>query len=114
MSNYDNTNRGALFLNDKKERDNHPDYKGSVDADGTGYWVSAWVKVSQRGDEYLSIALTPKEDAGRQAPSHGAGGARRLGGGPQQQQAGASQPSRPRQPTTYQEPPMDFDDDIPF
>ena len=31
---YDNTNRGALFRNNRKEQDNHPDHTGSINIDG--------------------------------------------------------------------------------
>ena len=31
---YDNTNRGAIFKNDDKQQDNHPDYKGSLNVNG--------------------------------------------------------------------------------
>jgi hypothetical protein len=39
---YDNTNRGAIWKNDKKETDKHPDFTGSLNVDGHDYWVSAW------------------------------------------------------------------------
>ena len=60
MSNYDNTNRGVLFKNDRKEKDTHPDYKGSINADGVEYWISAWMKDGAKG-KFMSFSLTPKE-----------------------------------------------------
>ena len=60
MSNYDNTNRGVLFKNDRKEKDTHPDYKGSINADGVEYWLSAWMKEGAKG-KFMSFLLTPKE-----------------------------------------------------
>ena len=60
MSNYDNTNRGFLFKNDRKEKDTHPDYKGSINADGVEYWLSAWMKEGAKG-KFMSFSLTPKE-----------------------------------------------------
>ena len=60
MSNYDNTNRGVLFKNDRKEKDTHPDYKGSINADGVEYWISAWMKEGAKG-KFMSFSLTPKE-----------------------------------------------------
>ena len=39
---YDNTNRGSIWKNDKKQTENHPDFTGSLDVDGVEYWVSAW------------------------------------------------------------------------
>lgn len=60
MSNYDNTNRGVLFKNDRKEKDTHPDYTGSINADGVEYWLSAWMKEGAKG-KFMSFSLTPKE-----------------------------------------------------
>ena len=42
MSDYDNTNRGQIWPNDRKESDKHPDFKGDINVDGVEYWVSAW------------------------------------------------------------------------
>ena len=38
----DNTNRGAIWKNRKKEKDTHPDFTGSLNVDGVEYWVNAW------------------------------------------------------------------------
>lgn len=71
MSNYDNTLSGALFVNNDKRTDKHPDYKGSITTeDGVEYWCSAWIKVAKSGKtagkEFLSLALTPKDDNAQQ------------------------------------------------
>jgi uncharacterized protein (DUF736 family) len=71
--NYD----GALFKNDRKTADNHPDYTGSAVIDGVEYWVSAWVKTSQAGTKFFSMAYKPKEGQGAAARS--APGAQRRG-----------------------------------
>ena len=34
MTQYDNTNRGAIWKNDDKQLDNHPDFKGELDVEG--------------------------------------------------------------------------------
>lgn len=57
MTQYDNTNRGVLFGNDRKESDNHPDMKGKLNIDGVDHWVSGWWKVSKNDDEFLSLSL---------------------------------------------------------
>ena len=63
MAEFDNTNRGALFKNDKKETDSHPDYKGSVNVGGVDMWLSAWLKKSKEGKTYMSLSVQPKDGA---------------------------------------------------
>jgi hypothetical protein len=60
---YQNTNRGALFRNadkhpnDEKERD----YSGTLDVEGTEYWLSGWVRTSKKsGKKYLNLSIKPK------------------------------------------------------
>lgn len=65
MSNYDNTNTGALFINDRRQNENQPNAKGSVNIDGVEYWVSAWTKTSKAGQKFQSLSFTRKE---QQAP----------------------------------------------
>lgn len=60
MTQYDNTNRGALFKNDRKEKESHPDYKGSINIDGVEYWLSGWKKESAKGP-LLSLSVQPKD-----------------------------------------------------
>ena len=60
---YDNTNGGALFPNDKKEKETHPDFRGNIDVEGKQYWIKGWKKTSKFGMKFLSLALTAKEDA---------------------------------------------------
>ena len=60
-SGYDNTNRGALFKNDRKEKETQPDYNGSLNVGGVDYWVSSWISKSKAGATYMSLAVTAKE-----------------------------------------------------
>lgn len=57
---YDNTNRGSLFKNDRKDDAKFPDYKGSLNVDGTEYWLSAWIKVSKDGNKFMSLSIKNK------------------------------------------------------
>ena len=68
MADYDNTNRGAIFKNDRKEKDSHPDYKGSLNVGGVEYWVSSWIKTGQKG-KFMSLSVTAKEAQQSQAPA---------------------------------------------
>lgn len=61
---YDNSNRGVLFKNDRKEKDTHPDYKGSyTDGNGQEFWLSAWLKKDKNGNTFMSLSTTAKDDA---------------------------------------------------
>ena len=58
---YDNSNRGAIFKNDDKKQDNHPDYKGSLNVNGVDLWVSGWIKTSEKtGKKFMSLSVKPK------------------------------------------------------
>jgi hypothetical protein len=59
---YDNTNRGVLFENNKKTTPNAPDFLGSVDVNGTEYWLSAWQKYSDAKGDYLSVTVRTKDE----------------------------------------------------
>lgn len=58
---YDNTNRGALFRNNRKEQDSHPDHTGSINIDGKEYYLNAWIKTSQNGNKFFSLSVKPKD-----------------------------------------------------
>ena len=71
---YDNNLTGALFKNDRKQTDQHPDYKGSVEVDGKHFWVSAWIKKSKKGVTFMSLNLTPKDEQPASVSSPAAAG----------------------------------------
>ena len=78
-------NSGALFKNDRKESDQHPDYTGRAMIEGVEYWLSAWIKQSGDRPKFMSISFKPKE-------------------------AKPEKPTRQAQPSRA----ADFDDEIPF
>jgi hypothetical protein len=60
---YDNTNRGVLFKNDKEGGNpNWPDYRGSINVDGKEFWLDAWIKESKKpgGKKFMSLTVKPK------------------------------------------------------
>lgn len=89
---YDNTNRGTLGKNRRREKDTHPEYTGQIDINGVGYWLSAWVKEGQ-GGKFFSLSVKPKEPQAAPAP------------------APARAPAAPPKPSSGFD---DMDDDIPF
>lgn len=96
MTEYDNTNRGVLFKNDRKDSDKHPDYKGNININGVEFWLSAWIKDGAKG-KFMSLSIQPKEQT--QQPS-------RYTPAPAPRRADPISTGRPRQ--------ADMDDDIPF
>lgn len=66
MQQYDNTNRGSLFKNDKKTEEKHPDLNGSINIDGVDYWISGWSKVSKGGQKFISLSVRQKQEQTRQ------------------------------------------------
>jgi len=67
MSDYDNTNRGSIWGNDKKETDRHPDFTGSLNVDGVEYWVSAWKRKPDANPKApaLSFSVKRKDQQGQ-------------------------------------------------
>ena len=61
---YDNTNRGSIWKNKKKEKDTHPDFTGSLDVNGVAYWVNAWKRKDDASPEApaLTFSVRPKDD----------------------------------------------------
>jgi len=68
MSDFDNTNRGALFKNKDKDA-NHPnwsDYQGSINIEGVEYYIDAWLKTAKNsGQKFMSLGVRPKEEYAR-------------------------------------------------
>jgi len=54
---YDDTNRGAFFKNERKENENQPDYKGPLNVEGKDYEIAGWIKKSKTGKTYLSLKV---------------------------------------------------------
>jgi len=85
---YDNTNRGSIWKNEKKETENHPDFTGSVNIEGKEFWVSAWKRKPDASEKAPALSFTVK--AKDEAPAKK-----------------SSQPSKSGSR-------VDFEDDIPF
>lgn len=72
MSDYDNSNSGALFINDSRTKDSHPQARGSAEivcphcGRSGGFWISAWTKVAKSGkkagQKFQSLAFTQQDE----------------------------------------------------
>lgn len=60
MEKRDNT--GALFTNDKKTKETHPDLNGKITILGREFYISAWKKQTNQGKGYLSLSVKPAEE----------------------------------------------------
>lgn len=112
-----NAGTGILSKNDYKQQPNHPDKRGRCKIKGLWFWVSAWEKTGSAGPfDSMSFTEMSAEDAAKYEAKEQA----RLNPTPQSgagfsQQQQQQQPQQPQQQAqSQQEPPMNFDDDIPF
>ena len=64
---YDNTNRGSIGRNKRKEKDSHPDLSGKINIEGVDYWLSGWTKEAN-GERFISLSAKRKE--GPSAPAN--------------------------------------------
>lgn len=64
-SQYDDTNRGALFKNSRKTKDSHPNMTGRINVEGKEYWISAWTKTDRSGNRFQSLSVSPVETDNR-------------------------------------------------
>jgi hypothetical protein len=70
MADFDETNRGVLFKNDKGDNPNRPDYTGKCNIAGKEYRMAAWIRDSQTGKKFMSINFS---DLGEQKTEQPAG-----------------------------------------
>lgn len=60
---YDNSNRGAVWKNDRRSSEKHPHLTGTCDIDGTEYFVNIWKNdVSENPKKpILSLSFAKKQ-----------------------------------------------------
>lgn len=60
---YDNTNHGVLFKNDRKQPGTkQPDYRGKLDVDGVELEIAGWVRESKTGKKFLSLVVKAPDE----------------------------------------------------
>ena len=53
---------GSLFVNNRKEKAGHADWRGSAKIGDTEYWIDGFSKEGQKGP-WLSLTFKPKDAA---------------------------------------------------
>lgn len=87
-------NSGLLGINDRKEKENHPDYNGKLFVTKPGlYYLKGWKKTSRAGSPLLSLAADYA---------------------PEDKQAEASETFTPNEPSAPSAPKTPTMDDVPF
>ena len=76
---YDNTDRGAIWKNDDKQSDTHPDFKGNLNVGGVEYYVSAWKRKPDANEKAPALIFSVKRkdqaaEPARQAVQQASGG----------------------------------------
>lgn len=72
---YDQELKGAMFVNDRKESEKHPDFRGTVTVEGIEYWCDGWKNVAkQSGKKFIALRLRKKDEQPRAAQPQAAAG----------------------------------------
>lgn len=66
---YDNTNGGAIFKNDKKGNEKAPDYKGKINVDGKDKQIALWLRESKTGSKFFSVKINELYVAAESTPA---------------------------------------------
>jgi len=53
-------NSGSIWVNDRKDKDEHPDRTGTIMVAGTEYWINGWLKKTKDGKAFMSRSVKPK------------------------------------------------------
>ena len=62
MSDYDETNKGIIFLEEDKKTEKSPDYTGKVNVEGAEFRVAGWKRVSKNGKPFISLAVSDPDE----------------------------------------------------
>jgi hypothetical protein len=58
-------NSGAIFVNDHKQEDAHPDRSGSAKIGGVDYWVNGWLRKNERRQALSQLVIQAEKHIGR-------------------------------------------------
>lgn len=65
MTQFDNSNRGAIWKNDKKETETQADFTGSINVDGVEYWLNGWRRPEGAASNTPAMKFTVKRKESR-------------------------------------------------
>jgi hypothetical protein len=98
---------GSLFFNNRKSKENHPDYTGKVQIAGQLYRIAGWKKTMKSGAGFLSLRITPQQVTGEIDFEKGAASANHTGSVPVEEAAKAASDGAAK-------PDAELNDEIPF
>tara|TARA_R110000751_G_scaffold1063_3_gene4274 strand:- start:1354 stop:1611 length:258 start_codon:yes stop_codon:yes gene_type:complete len=63
VEDYDNTNRGSIWKNDRRETERHPHFTGVANIDGKEFYISAWKRSDDANPKApaLTFSFKPKD-----------------------------------------------------
>jgi len=105
---------GALFKHDKEGNEARPDYKGDCMINGVEYQIGAWLKVSAKGNKFMSLKFEAKKrpestQDGPDTQTRGQGSS-----APTTQRVGSVRPSATDARVNQRMDDDDFSDSVPF
>jgi len=66
---YDDTNRGIISKNLRKETEKHPDIKGQINIEGVEYWLDGWQRQKNDGSGSFYSLSAKRKDAPAAQPA---------------------------------------------
>lgn len=60
-------NSGIFFKNARKEKENHPDFKGAMNCEGKDFEISLWIKKTSKGDAMFTFTIKEPWVKGQQS-----------------------------------------------
>ena len=66
MAKYEHKpNSGSAFKNDRKQKETHPDFTGTLNVEGQEYWLSIWTNKDRKPP--ISVSIKKKDPMPQQS-----------------------------------------------
>lgn len=66
---FDNNDKGVAFLNEKKDKETQPDFRGKGNFNGTDFEFGMWERTSKTGKSYFSFSFSEPYKKAEGSPS---------------------------------------------